>query len=115
MIQKQQKRIARKRRYKVKLKGVAKKPRLCVFRSAKHLYCQLIDDVAQKTLFSAHDTELKNGKLKPIEQAFALGELIAKKATAQKVSIIIFDKSGYKYHGKVKAVADGARKGGLKF
>ncbi len=91
---------------RAKIKGTAKVPRLCVFRSSKHIYAQLIDDEKGKTLFAA------NGKLTAANE---VGKLIAKKAIEKKINRVVFDRGGYKYHGKVKALADGAREAGLKF
>lgn len=106
--------------------GTAKVPRLCVFRSAKHIYVQLIDDEKGKTLVQAKDYEIKmpaskehdRVKLtqsKKVAIAYEVGKLIAGKAQEKKISKIVFDRGGYKYHGRVKAIADGAREAGLKF
>ena len=108
------KREKRHRRIKAKIMGDAKCPRLYVFRSNKHIYVQLIDDYKGKTLVSAKDSEIKS-KGKKSEIAFKVGELIAKKALEQKLEKVVFDRAGYKYHGRVKSLADGARQGGLKF
>lgn len=115
-----QKRKRRKRRVRSKIKGTKERPRLCVFRSNKHIYCQLIDDIEHKTLLSASDLELKNPKIdkkftKKIGIAFEVGKLIAKKALEKGIKKVVFDRGCYKYHGRVKAVAEGAREGGLKF
>lgn len=114
-ILKQEKATRRKNRVRAKISGTAKRPRLNVFRSLKHVYAQLIDDEKSKTIVSAKDTEVKSDKSKPSEVAEKVGELIAKKAIEAGVKEIVFDKSSYKFHGRVKAIADGARKGGLKF
>ena len=95
--------------------GLAEKPRLVVFRSNKHIHAQLIDDSVSKTLVAAADLELKDLKKKKSEIAFMVGESIAKKAIEKNISEVVFDRGGYKYTGRVKALADGARKGGLKF
>jgi len=113
-ITKQEKRIARHKRIKAKTMGDAKCPRLCVFRSNKHTYAQLIDDDKKKTLVSAKDTEIKK-KDKKVALAFEVGKLIAKKALEKKIEKITFDRAGYKYHGRIKSLAEGAREGGLKF
>jgi len=105
----------RKSRIRAKIFGTAKKPRLSVFRGLRHLYVQLIDDATGKTLIWAKDLEIKDGKLKKVEVSFKVGELIAKKAIVAGIEEVVFDRGGNKYHGRVKAVADGARKGGLKF
>jgi len=106
MLEKQIKRKRRHKRIRAKIKGTANVPRLCVFRSSKYIYAQLIDDEKGKTLASV------NGKL-----VFAneIGKLIAKKSIEKKINKVVFDRGGYKYHGKVKALADGAREAGLKF
>lgn len=101
-------RKARCRRIRAKINGSSDRPRLCVFRSNKYLYAQLIDDELRRTLASS------SGK-SSMEDAYRIGEEIAKKALAQNIKSILFDRSGYKYHGQVKAVSEGARKGGLQF
>ncbi len=103
----------RERRVRAKISGTAKTPRLCVFRSLLAVKAQVIDDEQGKTLAAA---DIKEAKAKNnIAGAKAVGLLIAKKCLEQKISNIVFDRSGYKYHGKVKALAEGAREGGLKF
>ncbi|MDX9893142.1 MAG: 50S ribosomal protein L18 [Patescibacteria group bacterium] len=111
---KQQRKIRRKKRVRAKISGTASKPRLNVFRSLKHLYVQLIDDQAGKTLVAVKDSEIKDQGTKT-ELAAKVGELLAKKAQAAGIIDVVFDKSSSKYHGRVKAVADGARQAGLKF
>lgn len=106
-------RLHRKRRIRAKVFGTAKRPRLAVFRSLKNIYVQIIDDEKGATLVAANLSEIK-GK-NNLESAGKIGELIAKKCQEKKITEIVFDRSGYKYHGKVKALAEGARKGGLKF
>ena len=106
-------RIRRKKRIRGKISGTKSKPRLCVFRSNKEVYAQVIDDNSGKTLFCANLKEVK-GK-NNIEGASKVGKLIAKKCKEGKIAQIVFDRGGYKYHGKVKALAEGAREGGLKF
>ena len=124
LLEKQLKRYRRHRRVRAKIRRGAspETPRLCVFRSSKHIYCQLIDDIKGRVIESASDFELKKpdkkGKGKKETKAsiaFKVGELIAKKALAKKITKIVFDRAGYKYHGRVKALTEGARKGGLKF
>ena len=112
----------RKARTKSKLFGTKETPRLSVFRSSVYIYAQLIDDNTGNTLCSAKtsEIELKKGskeevKNKKQEEAFLVGELLAQKAIDKKIESVIFDKGSYKYHGRVKSLADGARKGGLKF
>lgn len=129
---------------RAKVKGTSKVPRLCVFRSASHIYVQLIDDEKGKTILSSSDLELKksqvprspdgqansksrtNPKSKiqkeedkgiirtgKIASAYEVGRMIAEKAKEKKISKVVFDRGGYKYHGRVKAAAEGAREGGL--
>ena len=93
--------------------GTAKKPRLSIFRSLSHIYVQLIDDDKGVTLVSADSREVKAKGKTAI--AFEVGKLIAKKAVDKKITIAVFDRGGYKYHGRIKAVAEGAREGGLEF
>lgn len=98
------------------MKGTAKRPRLSVFRSNKRIYAQLIDDKAGKTLIAASEKEIKSKtKQTRMEKAELLGEILAKKSLKKKIKQIVFDRSSYRYHGRVKALAEGARKGGLKF
>ena len=111
---KKTKRVIRHRRVRAKIKGTALVPRICVFRSNRHIYCQLIDDEKNKTIIIASDIEVKL-KGKKSEVAGKVGELLAKKAQDKKIEKAVFDRSGYQYHGRVKALADGARKGGLKY
>jgi len=114
----EQKRIKRKTRHKrirSRIEGTIKIPRFCVFRSNKHIYGQLIDDEKGKTLLVASDKELKKSSGKKIDIANQIGQLLAKKAIEKKFEKVVFDRGGYKYHGRVKALAEGARKGGLKF
>ena len=112
---KRKSRYRRHRRIKAKIIGTVKIPRLCVFRSNKHIYGQLIDDEKGRTLLLASDLEFKKTKSKKTEIASQVGELLAKKALGKKFEKVIFDRGGYKYHGRVKALAEGARQGGLKF
>lgn len=138
MVSKRIKRQRRHKRVRGKIIGTAKIPRLCVFRSNKHIYVQLIDDVEGKTLVSASDLDIKakpkkQTKNKKTEEsqgpllgkeliAYQVGQIIAQKVlnlttgkTGKKIEKVVFDRGGYKYHGRVKAVARGAREGGLKF
>ncbi|MCX6745033.1 MAG: 50S ribosomal protein L18 [Candidatus Parcubacteria bacterium] len=108
-------RAARKARIRQRIKGDAKCPRFNVYRSLQHIYAQLIDDQSGKTLVCASDLELKAKKGKKLDKAKEVGKLIAQKAVAKKISRVVFDRGGFKFHGRVKAVADGAREGGLKF
>ncbi len=109
-------RFRRTQRARAKIFGISAKPRLSVFRSNYYTYAQLIDDEEGKTLASASTKELKNTSKDSSgqKQAELLGELIAQKATGKGIGSAIFDRRQYKYHGRIKAVAEGARKGGLK-
>ncbi|MDO8561089.1 MAG: 50S ribosomal protein L18 [bacterium] len=111
-----EKRIIRHKRTRAIIKGTAEKPRLSVFRSNRHMWLQLIDDISGKTLVSANDAEIKTKK-KSVgkDTASLVGELLAKRAGEKKIERVVFDRSGYLYHGLVREVAEGARKGGLKF
>ncbi|MFH1822448.1 MAG: 50S ribosomal protein L18 [Patescibacteria group bacterium] len=112
-----EKKLKRKRRQKkvrTKIKGTAKRPRLSVYKSNIGMYLQLIDDEKGKTLVSAHSKEIKT-KGKKVDLSNELGKLIAKKAIAKKIVKVVFDRGGKKYHGRIKAVAEGARENGLKF
>lgn len=102
------------KRIRAKIQGTAFAPRLAVFRSTKHMYAQLIDDVKAVTLCSSSDVAHK-GKRTKAERAKNVGEEIAKKAKEAGITKAVFDRGGFPYHGRVKAVADGAREGGLKF
>ena len=105
----------RKRRHarvRALVKGTAERPRLAVFRSNRFVSAQLIDDTAGKTIAAAHGREFKGPQS---VQATSVGEAIAKKATAAGITTIVFDRGGYRYGGQVKALADAAREGGLKF
>ena len=107
----------RKVRSRLKVSQNYSRPRLCVFRSARHIYGQIVDNTTGKTLLgiSSREIEAKKEDKGKIDISFRTGEELAKKAKAKKISEIVFDRSGYKYHGRVKALAEGARKGGLKF
>jgi len=152
MLEKQLKRQKKHKRVRAKIHGTVKVPRLCVFKSSKHIYAQLVDDEKGQTLVSANDliikskiskepgsraigknkkvplihtakTQIKNQKeekdkkmlTRKISLAYEVGKLIAKKAIEKKIKKVVFDRGGYKYHGRVKAVAEGAREEGLKF
>ena len=110
-------RFKRKKRIRARVEGTSERPRLSVFRSNKHLYAQLVDDAKGHTLVAAStlEEELKEKLGGTIEGAKTLGNLIAKRALAKKISMVVFDRSGYLYHGRIKALADAAREGGLKF
>ncbi len=110
-------RIRRHIRVRKTVSGTPTQPRLAVFRSVTHIYVQLIDDVAQHTLAAASDMEpaLRNAKQRKTDRAAAVGKLIAERAKAAGVSNVVFDRGGFRYHGRVKALAEAAREGGLKF
>lgn len=103
----------RAKRVRVKISGTATRPRLSVYRSLSHIYAQLINDEQGVTIASAKDEEVKAGKTK-VEKAFEVGKLLADKAKAAKVSEAVFDRGAFKYHGRVKAIAEGVREGGIK-
>lgn len=104
----------RKGRVRSRVNGTEQRPRLSVFRSNSHIYAQIIDDVAGKTL-AASSTETVKATGKKVDQAMAVGKDIASKASAKGVKVVVFDRGGYRYHGRVKALADAAREGGLEF
>lgn len=112
-------RIRRHARVREKIAGTSSRPRLCVFRSLNHIYLQVIDDSSGNTVASAStiDPEIKSeldGKSKTA-QAGIVGQTVAKRAVAKGINQVVFDRGGYKYHGRVKALAEAARQGGLKF
>ena len=108
-----ERRIKIKFRIRKKIVGTAERPRLSVFRSNKQIYAQVINDLTGTTLASASSLGME--KMPKQEQAQKVGELVAEKAKAAGVESVVFDRNGYLYHGRVKELADGARKGGLKF
>lgn len=108
-------RIARARRVRAKISGTAQCPRLSVFRSLRNVSVQVIDDAAGRTLVSADIRELGKKAANTVEGASLLGKLVGEKCAKAGIVSIVFDRAGYRYHGKVKAVADGAREAGLKF
>jgi large subunit ribosomal protein L18 len=112
---KPQARLRRRRRVRAKVRGTAERPRLSVFRSNRGIQAQLIDDVAGHTLAAVNWTEGDLKSLKSMEQARKAGELLAERAKSAGVETAVFDRGGYRYHGRVKALADGAREGGLRF
>jgi len=118
LSKKELKRRKRKFRIRKKITGTPERPRIAVYRSIKQMYAQLVDDVNGKTITSASSLskeiadEIKKAKNR-VEQAFIVGELLAKKAQEKGITRAVFDRSGYAYHGRVKAVAEGARKGGV--
>ena len=109
------KRLRRRRRVRAKIRGTAERPRLSVFRSNRGIQAQVIDDVTGHTLAAVNWTEDDLKSLKSMEQAKRAGELIAERAKSAGVESVVFDRGGYRYHGRVKALADGAREKGLTF
>ena len=110
------KRDRRHYRLRFKIKGTPERPRLCVFRSEKHIYAQVIDDVAGKTLAAAASNEKDfEGVGSNQEAAKKVGKMVAERAIKAGVETVVFDRGGYVYHGRVQALAEGAREGGLKF
>lgn len=114
ILKKQEKRKRRHNRVRAKVSGSIVIPRLCVTRTNTHIYAQLINDEKGNTILTASDTELKNKKGTKIDISHEVGKLIAKKAIEKKIEKVVFDRSGHKYHGRIKALAEGAREGGLK-
>ncbi len=127
MLEKKEKKIRRHKRIRAKIYGTSKRPRRCVFTSKKHIYAQLINDEKGKTLLIASDQEIKKPTIltqptphtqqqkSKVDIAKEVGKLIAKKTLEKKIEKVVFDRGGYQYHGKVKALAEGAREGGLIF
>ncbi len=109
------KRLKRRRRVRAKVHGSAERPRISVFRSNRGIFAQLIDDDAGVTLAAVNWTEADLRSLKPMEQAAKAGQVLAERAKAAGVESVVFDRGGYQYHGRVKALAEGAREGGLAF
>jgi large subunit ribosomal protein L18 len=110
-----QRRLKRRRRVRAKVRGTAERPRISVFRSNRGVFAQLIDDDAGRTLAAVNWTEPDVRTLSGVEQARRLGELLAERAREAGIDTVVFDRGGYQYHGRVKALADGAREGGLNF
>ncbi|MCD8089968.1 MAG: 50S ribosomal protein L18 [Clostridiales bacterium] len=122
MITKQDRKVARaKRHYRIrnKISGTAAAPRLAVFRSNMHIYAQVIDDTAGNTIVAAStmekDIKSSLSKTNDVEAAKAVGTAVAKKALEKGIDTVVFDRGGFVYHGKIKALADAAREAGLKF
>lgn len=107
-------RLQRKKRIRAKISGDASCPRLAVYKSLRGLYAQVIDDSTGKTLASANLSEIKKAK-NTVEGAKELGRFVAKKCLELKIKALKYDRAGYKYHGKIKSLAEGAREGGLQF
>jgi large subunit ribosomal protein L18 len=105
----------KKMRIRKKVTGATERPRLCIFRSTKHIYAQVIDDVTGKTLCAASTLDVDGVKNANKDTATAIGKEIAKRAQAKNIKAVVFDRNGYLYHGRVKALAEGAREAGLQF
>ncbi|MBQ9213995.1 MAG: 50S ribosomal protein L18 [Bacteroidales bacterium] len=116
-LSKQERRQRIKYRIRKKISGTPERPRLCVFRSNKNIFAQLIDDISGKTLVatSSRVKEISEKKVTKIEQAQLVGKAIAEKAKAAGFESVVFDRNGYLYHGRVKSLAEAAREGGLNF
>jgi large subunit ribosomal protein L18 len=116
-MKKQELRLRRKAHIRKKVEGSQERPRLSVYRSLNHIYAQVIDDTSGKTIAAAStlSPELKDGKGKKRELAKEVGKLVAKKCQEKQIAAVVFDRNGFMYHGRIAAVAEGAREGGLKF
>jgi large subunit ribosomal protein L18 len=117
MLQKLEARRRRHRRVRKKVRGTAERPRLSVFRSSRHIYAQLIDDAHGRTLAAAStiEADARAGATATVDAAKAVGQRIAERARAAGITGVVFDRGGFQYHGRVAAVADGARDAGLEF
>jgi large subunit ribosomal protein L18 len=115
VLTKPQRRLRRRRRVRAKVTGTAERPRLSVYRSNRGVFAQLIDDAKGHTVASVNWTEAELKDLGPGEQATRAGELLAERAAKAGVETCVFDRGGYRYHGRVRALAEGAREKGLKF
>jgi large subunit ribosomal protein L18 len=115
VLTKPQKRLRRRRRVRARIRGDAQRPRLSVYRSNRGVFAQLIDDDAGRTLASVSWTESDLRKLDSMEQAKRAGQLLAERAKGAGIESCVFDRGGYRFHGRVAAIAEGAREGGLKF
>jgi large subunit ribosomal protein L18 len=114
VLTKQQQRLRRRRRIRAKVRGSAARPRLSVYRSNRGIFAQLVDDDSGHTLAAVNWTEKELQGMDPMEQAKRAGETLAKRAGDAGVQSCVFDRGGYRFHGRVKALAEGAREGGLK-
>jgi large subunit ribosomal protein L18 len=115
VLTKQQRRLRRRRRVRAKVTGTAERPRLSVYRSNRGVFAQLVDDGDGRTIAAVNWTEPDLRKLQAMEQAKKAGELLAERAKGAGVETCVFDRGGYQFHGRVRALAEGAREGGLKF
>jgi large subunit ribosomal protein L18 len=115
VLTKPRQRLRRRRRVRAKVRGTAERPRLSVFRSNRGVFAQLIDDDGARTLVAVAWTEAELRKLGPMEQAKRAGTVLAERAKQTGIETCVFDRGGYQYHGRVRALAEGAREGGLRF
>jgi large subunit ribosomal protein L18 len=115
VLTKPQRRLRRRRRVRARIHGSAERPRLSVYRSNRGVFAQLIDDDAGRTLASVSWTEPELRKLDSMEQAKRVGQLLAERAKGAGIETCVFDRGGYRFHGRVAAIAEGARAGGLRF
>tara|TARA_Y100000310_G_C20225306_1_gene597637 strand:- start:207 stop:569 length:363 start_codon:yes stop_codon:yes gene_type:complete len=120
MLKTHEKKLRRHKRIRAKIQGSDQVPRLCVSRTSRHIYAQIIDDKVGKTILSVDDSKIsKKTKTDDLSAkvaiAYQVGQEIGKQALAKKIEKVVFDRGGYRYHGRIKAVAEGARKAGLKF
>jgi large subunit ribosomal protein L18 len=115
VLTKPQRRLRRRRRVRARIRGSAERPRLSVYRSNRGVFAQLIDDDAGRTLASVSWTEPDLRKLDSMEQAKRVGQLLAERGKSAGVESCVFDRAGYRFHGRVAAIAEGAREGGLNF
>jgi large subunit ribosomal protein L18 len=115
VVTKREHRLRRRRRVRARVVGSAERPRLSVYRSNRGIFAQLVDDRAGHTLAAVNWTEAELRKLSAADQAKRAGELLAERAKAAGIESCVFDRGGYKYHGRVRALAEGAREGGLNF
>jgi large subunit ribosomal protein L18 len=115
VVTKQEQRLRRRRRVRAKVRGTAERPRLSVYRSNRGIFAQLVDDAAGRTLAAVNWTESDLRGLARMEQAKRAGEVLAQRASEAGVTSCVFDRGGYRYHGRVRALAEGAREGGLSF
>ena len=115
VVTKERRRLKRRRRVRAKVVGTAERPRVSVFRSNRGVFAQIVDDERGHTVAAVQWTEPDLRELKPLEQARRAGTLLAERARAAGVDSVVFDRGGYQYHGRVKALAEGAREAGLSF
>ncbi|HDN59796.1 MAG: 50S ribosomal protein L18 [Candidatus Neomarinimicrobiota bacterium] len=120
ILKKRLARLRRKKRVRKKVYGTSERPRLVVYRSLKHIYAQIVNDEEHRTLLTVSDlspevrSQIKEG-MKKVDKSVLVGEVVAKRALEKGIARVVFDRNGYRYHGRVKALADAARKGGLEF